>query len=144
MVSEMTNHIVASRTEMRLVADGYRAGVCNIGPAEIRRRRRAGHAGLAATAVLLAVLASMNAPPAMRLLITVPAAVSASGYLQARMRFCANYGWRGTFNLGEVGQDAPVPDAAARAADRALALRIGLLSTIIGLVVAAAAVLVPL
>ena len=32
--------------------DGYRPGACNIGPAEIARRRRAGIVGLAAAAVL--------------------------------------------------------------------------------------------
>ena len=39
-------------------ADGYRPGVCNIGPAEIARRRRAGHVGALATVGLLAVLAA--------------------------------------------------------------------------------------
>jgi hypothetical protein len=29
---------------------GYQPGVCNIGPQEIRRRRRAGHVGLVAAA----------------------------------------------------------------------------------------------
>ncbi len=52
-----------------LVGDaGYRPGVCNIGPAEIARRRRAGHVGLGATVVLLAVLLGLHTPPLVRLL----------------------------------------------------------------------------
>jgi len=42
---------------------GVRPGACNIGPAEIARRRRAGHVGLVATVVTLGVLAAIDAPP---------------------------------------------------------------------------------
>ena len=41
---------------------GYRPGVCNIGPAEIARRRRAGHVGSLATIGLFAVLVAVDAP----------------------------------------------------------------------------------
>ena len=36
--------------------EAYQPGSCNIGPAEIDRRRRAGHVGLLVTVILLAVL----------------------------------------------------------------------------------------
>ena len=39
---------------------GYQPGVCNIGPAEIARRRRAGHTGLLATVALFAILVAMQ------------------------------------------------------------------------------------
>src|SRR3954451_15371796 len=35
---------------------GYQPGACNIGPAEVARRRRAGHVGLAASVALLGAL----------------------------------------------------------------------------------------
>ena len=139
----MTNDSPA--TTLRYVPSAaYRAGVCNIGPAEVRRRRTAGNVGLAVSVATLAVLVLIGAPAISRLLIAIPAAVSASGYLQARLRFCANYGWRGIFNTGEIGDDGQVVDLAARAADRRMALRIGLGSAAIGLAVAIIAALLPI
>lgn len=127
-----------------LPAGAYLPGACNIGPAEVRRRRLAGHAGLVGSAALVAVLLATGAPAVLRLLVILPATLSASGYLQARMRFCANYGWRGIFNLGEIGEDAEVVDRASRAADRRLALRIGLGSLALGVGVGILAALLPI
>ena len=118
----------------------YQPGVCNIGPAEIARRRRAGHVGLIATIVLFALLVAVGAPPIARLLLIIPVAVSASGYLQAWLKFCAGFGSAGVFNFGEVGTTEHVVDDAARRADRARAFRIGLASFAIGALVAVVAV----
>jgi hypothetical protein len=122
----------------------YRPGVCNIGPAEIARRRRAGHTGLVATVALLAVLVAIDAPPLARLVLVIPATIAASGYLQARFKFCAGFGGAGVFNFGDVGATETVVDETARAADRRKAGRIGLASFAIGSAVAIAAVLLPL
>ncbi|HSI99227.1 MAG TPA: hypothetical protein VLA59_02455 [Patescibacteria group bacterium] len=141
----MAQKSFAPAAEMQfLPAGAYQPGACNIGPAEIRRRRMAGHAGLVASVALMAVLVAVGAPAVLRLLVVLPATLSASGYLQARMRFCANYGWRGIFNLGEIGDDAEVADRAARAADRRLALRIGLGSLALGVAAAIVAALLPI
>ena len=121
----------------------YQAGVCNIGPAEIARRRQAGHIGAAASALLLTVLAVTHAPRWSRLLVAVPAAVSASGYLQARSHFCAGFGSRGVFNFGPLGEIENVQDPGARALDATRARQIGLQSTAIGIGVAAVAVALP-
>ena len=96
----------------------YQPGVCNIGPAEIARRRRAGNVGLVATAGLLAGLVAIDAPPVARLVLTIPAATAASGYLQARLKFCAGFGSAGVFNFGEIGGTEKVADADARRRDR--------------------------
>jgi hypothetical protein len=122
----------------------YQPGVCNIGPAEIARRRRAGHTGLIATLVVLGVLVAIGAPPILRLILVLPAAVAASGYLQAWLKFCAGFGAQGVFNFGGVGHTETVIDDAARAADRRKARQIGLASFAIGLAVAIAAVLLPI
>ena len=122
----------------------YEPGVCNIGPQEIRRRRRAGHVGLVAAVVLLAVLVAVGAPPLTRLLVAIPAAMAASGYLQAWFRFCAGFGSRGIFNFDDVGETHDVVDDEARAADRSKARQIGLASLAIGVAVAIVAVLLPL
>ena len=128
---------------MRDASSEYQPGVCNIGPAEIARRRMAGHVGLIATLVLLAFLIVIGAPPITRLLVVLPAAVSASGYLQARLKFCAGFGSRGIFNFGSVGESAPVADAEAKAKDRRRSREISLWAFAIGGVVGVLAALLP-
>ncbi len=119
----------------------YEPGACNIGPDEIARRQRAGHVGLLATAALLAGLQIVGAPPLARALVALPAAAAASGYLQARLKFCAAFGSQGVFNFGALGEQLGVVDDEARAADRTMATRIGLASGAIGGGVAVLAVL---
>ena len=119
----------------------YEPGVCNIGPDEIARRWQAGHVALLATVGLLGGLQVIGAPPIARALVALPAAGAASGYLQARLRFCAGFGGQGVFNFGALGQQAEVVDDAAKAADRRMATRIGLASAAIGGGVAGLAVL---
>ncbi len=122
----------------------YRPGACNIGPAEIARRRRAGHVGLIATLVVLAALVVTGAPPLARLIVGLPAAAAASGYLQAALRFCAGFGSRGVFNFGPLGETQSVEDAEARRRDRGRSIQIGLGSLAIGVVVGVLAAVLPL
>lgn len=141
----MTTHASVRTTKPTIAPPGdYVPGVCNIGPTEIRRRRMAGHVGLIAAVGLLAALVMVSAPPVTRLLILLPAAVSASGYIQARERFCAAFGSAGIFNFGGAGDAVSVADAESRAADRRRALRIGLSSAAIGAAFAVLAVLLPI
>ena len=124
--------------------EGYLPGICNIGPAEIARRRRAGHVGLGVAVGLLAGLLAIDAPSPSRLVIALPAAVAASGYLQARLRFCAGFGSRGVYNFGELGTTLQVEDDEARRRDRARSSQIGLASVAIGAAAGIASVLLPL
>lgn len=121
----------------------YVPGVCNIGPAEIARRRRAGHVGLGVGLVILVGLVAIDAPPWARLILVLPMAAAASGYLQARLRFCAGFGSRGIFNFGELGRTQDVVDPVAQAADRARARAMILARLAIGVVVAVAAFVLP-
>ena len=120
------------------MTDVYVPGSCNIGPAEIALRRRAGHVGLAVTATLAAALLRSELHPAWRLLLAVPAAGAASGYLQARQRFCANYGFRGLYNFDRRGHEQPVVGDQAQAQDLRRARQIAGTSAAIGLGVALA------
>ncbi len=122
----------------------YRPGVCNIGPAEIARRRRGGHVGVLASVGLLGVVVAGDAPPLVRLLVAIPAAGAASGYLQAWSHFCAGFGSRGVFNFGPLGRTQTVTDPEARARDQAMARRIGAASVAVGALVGIVAVLLPL
>ena len=121
----------------------YVPGVCNIGPAEISSRRRTGHVGLLATLVLLGVLIVIDAPTLARWLLLIPAAIAASGYLQAYLRFCAGYGALGEFNFGPLGRAQSVADRDARRRDRIKAFEVGLASFVVGLGVASVAVALP-
>jgi hypothetical protein len=122
----------------------YVPGVCNIGPAEIASRRRAGHTGVAAAVVLLAILVAVDAPPITRLLIFLPVAVGASGYLQAYLKFCAGFGSAGVFNFGERGTTQAVVDPEARRKDRIRSFQIGGSAFAIGIAAGIAAVLLPI
>ncbi len=141
----MTARSVSPLTPPTIVDSGeYRAGVCNIGPAEIAQRRRFGHVLLLATVVILVALVVVHAPAWTRLVLVLTAAASASGYLQARFHFCANFGSRGVYNFGEVGTVDQVATAEDRGRDRARALQIGLASLAIGIVVGIVAFILPL
>jgi hypothetical protein len=124
------------------MTDQYVPGTCNIGREEITLRRRFGHVGLAVTAALAAALIRSDLHPAWRLTLALPAAGAAAGYLQARQRFCANFGFRGVYNFTTRGHEQQVTNEEALAEDRRRALQIGATSAGIGLGVAAAAMLV--
>ena len=123
--------------------DRYQPGVCNIGPQEIARRRRFGHVAAFATAGMLGALLTTDAPRVLRLLVALPAMGAASGYLQAREKFCAGYGRLGVFNFGELGSSTAVVDEQAREADRRTSQEISVQSLLIGLGVAAVVMLLP-
>ena len=129
---------------LSIVDDGYQAGTCNIGPAEIARRRRGAHVALGIAIVALVGLVAIDAPPVTRLLVALPVAAAASGYLQARLKFCAGFGSRGIYNFGALGQTVQVEDIDARRRDKAKANQIGLASAAIGVAVGLLAVALPL
>ena len=117
----------------------YIPGVCNIGPAEIDKRRRSGWIGTGATIVLWAAFWFLHIPAGWRLLLFFPAALGATGFLQAGMHFCAGFGMRGVFNFGPtVGKTDSVEQAEFRQKDLQKARLIMLYSVLIGLVVAIA------
>jgi hypothetical protein len=125
-------------------ADEYMPGVCNIGAEEIARRRRAGHVGAIATLAVLAVLVVLHLPSPARLVVALPAAAAAIGYLQAALRFCAGFGAEGVFNFGAIGRTEEIADPEMRARDRSRAAQIALASLGIGLAVAVVAALLPI
>jgi predicted secreted protein len=96
----------------------YVPGVCNIGPAEVSRRRMLGWAGLAVTVGLTFVVIWLHAPRLWRLPVFIPAFLCAAGFLQSHYRFCSGYAARGVYNFGRPGQTRGVPDAASQRADR--------------------------
>jgi len=122
----------------------YIPGVCNIGPAEIRARRASGYFGLSITLVMFALFYTVSVDASLRLLIFLPAALAAAGFLQARLHFCANFGMRGLFNLGDdMRHHESVDQAEYRRKDQRKAVTIIAGSAVIGLFIALVAYWLP-
>lgn len=122
---------------MSNVQSAYLSGVCNIGAAERKTRRQAGWFGVAVTAVVWVVLALVGVSPYWRLFVFLPAMLGASGFLQAAMSFCVNFGMRGVQNFTDkVGKVTTVEDAGHKRRDRRRSGLIMLYSLIIAAAVA--------
>ena len=124
--------------------DAYRAGACNIGPAEIARRRRAGITGLIAAMVLAVALLLLDAPASMRLAVALPLGGGLVSLEQVRKRFCVGFAMAGLRNFGPLGREERIEDAAARAADRRAAIRLALPPAVLGIGLAIAFALLPI
>mgnify|MGYP001766258656 CR=1 FL=1 len=120
----------------------YIPGVCNIGDEEIKKRKQAGWGGLIATIVLWGLFIWFNTPQIWRLTLFFPAMMSAMGFLQAYMHFCAYFGFASLFNFGDVGTTDSIQQAEFRAKDKKKAWQIVMYSVLIGLAVAIIAFLV--
>lgn len=103
-------------------AGGYVPASCNIGPAEIARRRRAALAGTAAALGTFAGLMLAGVDRRWRLVVAIPAAGAIVSWLQVRLHFCVGFASRGVYNFDELGAEVTIEDPAARRADRRRAL----------------------
>jgi hypothetical protein len=123
-----------------MAATEYIPGVCNIGRAEVRQRKRIGWFGLAVTVGAWIACSVFEVSPLWRLALFVPASIAATGFLQAASHFCATFGVLGRSNFGpNVGKTDTVEQAEFRRQDRRTALKIIALSLLAGAVVAAVA-----
>lgn len=114
----------------------YTAGVCNIGPEEIAARNRVGWIGLVATIVIWALLIVFKVPHIWRVILFLPAFMSAIGFVQGYFRFCVHFGLSGLFNFGPLGKQQNVTDPALRAIDRKQSLKEIGYSAVISVIVA--------
>ena len=112
----------------------YIPGMCNIGPAERRKRRIGGIAGAVGTILLLIVLIVIDAPVLWRLILIIPATGAAIEFLQDALHFCVGFGVRGIYNvLNSTGITDNVEQESYRQKDRRKAWQIVGLSFVIGL-----------
>lgn len=122
----------------------YIPGVCNIGPAERRRRRMGGVAGTIATIIILVGLLFIGGPIWWRLILIIPAAGAATGFLQDAMHFCAGFGMKGVFNvINSAGVTNDVDLEEFRLKDKRKAQQIVLYSVLIGFAFAGLSLLLP-
>jgi hypothetical protein len=89
---------------------------CNIGQAEIERRRRIAIALTILTAVVAVAMVASSTPQVARLAIWPLATGAAVCWLQVFRRFCVRFGASGVENFGALGGEIQV-DPAQRAAD---------------------------
>jgi hypothetical protein len=140
----VTPHPLSSPGSNPPAADqSYRPGVCNIGPAEIRRRRWGAILGTVVTLVVAVVIFALGLPHPVRFLIALPAAGAIVSWLQVLLRFCVGFARLGVFNFGQLGPMEPVGDRAAHRADVRRATRMIALSLVGGLAIGIVAALLP-
>jgi len=126
------------------VSQEYIPGMCNIGPAERRRRRLGGIAGAVATILILVGLILIDAPVLWRLILIIPAAGAATGFLQDALHFCVGFGMKGIYNvINSAGVVDNVELEEFRLKDKRKAQMIVIWSGVIGVVVALLSLLIP-
>lgn len=119
----------------------YVAGSCNIGSAEISQRKRIGFVGLAVTGfgflVYIFSILSLDIDPLVGLLFIFPVTTAAIGFIQARNKFCAAYGFASVVNVSfQLGTTMKIDDEKDRKKDRNKAIIISVQAILIGLITA--------
>ena len=110
----------------------YQPGVCNIGPAQQRRRLLLGVGSLLLAVVTVSVILALSWPRWTLILSLFPLYGAAMGYFQYRERFCVGFAGIGVFDVGEGTQE--VANADALEADRRRAVRLNAKSLAVGAV----------
>lgn len=90
---------------------------CNIGPAEVARRRRSAWVFTALAAAVAIGLVALDVPPVARLALFPFAAGAAVNWAQVVHRFCVAFGAIGIENFGRIGDEQKVSPE-QRAEDR--------------------------
>lgn len=120
----------------------YIPGMCNINPAEITKRRRIGYAGLAASVLLLVVFIVFDASWWIRIIIFIPAFTSATGFLQAKNKFCVGFAGANIQNA-DNGEKVKITDTKSLLLDRLKARKMNLQAFGIAFVVTLITLLIP-
>jgi len=114
----------------------YQPGVCNIGPAQQRRRLLLGVGSLVAAVALVGATFALSWPRLVLLASVFPLYGAAIGVIQYRERFCIGFAGIGVFDVGDGTSE--VADEAALAADREKAVRLNLKAVAVAVPVALA------
>lgn len=108
----------------------YMAGACNIGPAEIKRRRQGALIGAILFAFTTLLFVLTEAPTSTRLLVFVPALLFTVGIIQSRRKFCVAYGFMGVFSFEKLGATKKIAINQDLKADRKYAIKLLLQSVL--------------
>lgn len=102
----------------------YQAGICNIGDAEVARRKQVAYLGGALYISFLAVAILKNFSSVITIAVIFPALIFSVGFIQSRRKFCLAYGLMGSFNFAKLGSLTQVEDQISLKADRSTAISI--------------------
>ncbi|MFM8446888.1 MAG: hypothetical protein ACKN92_01775 [Candidatus Nanopelagicaceae bacterium] len=102
----------------------YVAGACNIGPAEIKRRRQGALIGALLFAFTTLLFVFTGAPTSTRVLIFIPALLFTVGIIQTRRKFCVAYGFLGVFSFERLGATKKITINQDLKADRKYAIKL--------------------
>lgn len=125
---------------MIILESEYISGVCNIGSAEISARRRFGILGLVTSLIgaviyFLAIL-QFKISPLIGFILLIPLFMSSIGYIQARQKFCAAYGFSSKYNVSSsLGNTLIISNDILRKNDRRKAYKIFMQSFLIAFVI---------
>ena len=120
----------------------YIAGACNIGPAEIKRRRQGALIGAILFAITTLLFVLTNAPTSNRLLVFIPALLFTVGIIQSRRKFCVAYGFLGVFSFEKLGATRKITINQDLKADRKYAIKLLLQSVFTAAVLTALVALI--
>ena len=122
----------------------YTPGVCNIGPAERRKRRVYGYVGTALSVLALIAFVLLHIPDPWRVVVALPAALAANGFLQSAMHFCVGFSMMGLYNMGDrLGAEESVMTKEMRRSDQRKGLQIIGYSCLIAAAVVLVAIVLP-
>ena len=120
----------------------YISGACNIGPAEIKRRRQGALIGAILFAITTLLFVLTNAPTSTRLLVFIPALLFTVGIIQSRRKFCVAYGFLGVFSFEKLGATRKITINQDLKADRKYAIKLLLQSVFTAAVLTALVALI--
>jgi len=119
----------------------YQAGVCNIGPSEIRKRQRVAILGFVAAFAIFFLTHFLDSLSSIALFFGA-ALMGSIGFVQSRKKFCLAFGFMGTFNVSDKMKKVVNPDDLR--ADRKTALTILAQGFLLALAITVIAIALPL
>ena len=120
----------------------YISGACNIGPAEIKRRKQGAYLGGALYLIVSISLIASDASRSARLWVFLPAALFAVGYIQSKRKFCVAYGFLGIFNFEKLGKTTKIKVNQELKADRKYAIKLSVQALLLAIILTLLTILI--
>lgn len=120
----------------------YISGACNIGPAEIKRRKQGAYLGGALYLIVSISLIASDASMSTRLWVFLPAALFAVGYIQSKRKFCVAYGFLGIFNFEKLGKTTKIKVNQELKADRKYAIKLSVQALLLAILLTLLTILI--
>lgn len=113
----------------------YIPGTCNIGPAEVKRRRNGTIFSAVLVIVMIVLFLVLDVARIWRLTLFIPAFSLGVSFQQWYFKFCIAFGTKGVFNFGEIGKTFTVEQKENVRKDRIKTLKMIGAGAVFGLIV---------